>query len=144
MNRGNVGSRTGGKGSWRRKAKKAPHGGNQEGQKLWAAAQSHQCRDFGELDSAAIIVKDSEEAFAFTKPELIANTVANTYLLKGEPQKKPIVEVLTEFLSSMDLSKLGKGVPAAETVPDDLGEIPEGVDFGNPEAEVPSEEPTVE
>ena len=129
MSRGAIGTRTGGKGSWRRKTKKVAKGGNQEGEKLWMTCLRQGCREFGELDTASIILKDSEEALGFTKPELSFNMHANTYVLKGTPEKKPLAEVFTDLLSSMDLSKFTK---KADAEGDDLGEVPENVDFSNP------------
>lgn len=133
MSRGAVGTRTGGKGSWRRKAKKAPKGGSQEGQKVWAAAQRLGCRQFGELDSASIIVKDQEDALAFTHPELAIDMRSNTYVLMGTPEKKPLVDVFTDLLGGIDLSKL-KQKDGEEAAEDDLGNV-DNVDFSKPEEE---------
>ena len=123
-----VGSKTGGKGSWRRKAKRVSKG-SQEGQKVWFAAQRLGCRDIGEIDTAAILV-NQEDALSFSKPSLLINMNAHTYCLMGNPEKKKFVDVLTDFLSSFDFAK---SKPKDEQHADDLGEIPENVDFSKPE-----------
>ena len=82
------------------------------------------CREFGELDTASIILKDAEDALAFTKPELAFNMHANTYVLKGTAEKKPVAEVFTDLLSSLDLSKFAKKAEEG----DDLG-VSEDVNF---------------
>ena len=122
--------KTGGRGSWRRKVKKAQKNGNQNGIKVWLAAQRLGCREFGELDSASIIIQGSEEAISFQKPELAFNMHANTYVIKGKAEKKPIVEVLTDLISGMDLSGLKK---PAEEAKDDLGDVPADIDFSKTE-----------
>lgn len=134
MSRGAIGTRTGGKGSWRRKTKKVNAGGNQEGEKLWMACARQGCREFGELDTASIILKDSEDALAFTKPELAFNMHANTYVLKGTPAKKPLAEVFQDLISAMDLSKFA---PKKGEEGDDLG-VSEDVNFAAEEGEKPT------
>ena len=129
--------KTGGRGSWRRKAKKTQKNGNQNGLKVWLAAQRLGCREFGELDSASIILQGSEEALSFQKPELAFNMHANTYAIMGKVEKKPIAEVLTDLISSIDLSKIK--LPAEEAK-DDLGDVPEDVDFSKAEEEKPATE----
>jgi nascent polypeptide-associated complex subunit beta len=150
MSRGKVGSKTGGKGSWRRKDKKVAKGANLEGQKVWAAAARLGCRQFGQLDSASMIVDGLDEAYCFTKPELALDMRANTFVLQGVPVKKPISEVLQELLSGLDLGKAkpGQGAEAKEGEEksdegaDDLGEIPEDIDFAKePEAAQTPETP---
>lgn len=138
MTRGEVGTRTGGKGSWRRKAKKAKAGGNQEGEKIWAVANRLGCREFGELDTASIIFEKAEDALAFSKPELAIDMRSNTYVLKGTPEKKPIVEVLTDLITKMDLSKFAKG--SEENKEDDLGVDTDNVDFANADGETKPDE----
>ena len=139
MSRGNVGVRTGGKGSWRRKAKRTPKGGNHEGQKVWAAALRSGCREFGELDSASMIVEGQEEAVFFSKPQLALDMRSNTFVLMGTAEKKPMQEVLQELLSSIDFSKFAKKAEKEEGAADDIGDVPEDVDFSKPaeEAEKP-------
>ena len=132
-----VGMKTGGRGSWRRKAKKTQKNGNQNGLKVWLAAQRLGCREFGELDSASIILQGSDEALSFQKPELAFNMHANTYAIMGKVEKKPIVEVLTDLISSIDLSGLKK---SAEEAKDDLGDVPADIDFSKTEEEKPAEE----
>ncbi|KAH0791701.1 putative transcription factor 3b [Histomonas meleagridis] len=127
-----VGMKTGGRGSWRRKTKKTQKNGNQNGLKVWLAAQRLGCREFGELDSASIILQGSEEALSFQKPELAFNMHANTYAIMGKVEKKPIVEVLTDLISGMNLSGLNK---KAEEENNDLGDVPEDVDFSKTEEE---------
>ena len=134
MSRGNVGARTGGKGSWRRKAKKTPKGGNQEGQKVWAAALRAGCRNFGELDTATMMFAGEEkEALSFTKPQLALDMRSNTFVLMGKAEKKPMDEVVKDMIASFDFSKLleKKGDDKAEGA-DDIGDVPEDVDFSKP------------
>lgn len=134
MSRGSVGTRTGGKGSWRRKAKKTPKDGNQEGLKVWQAAQRLGCRQFGELDTASIMVKDQEDTLHFTKPQLALDGRANTYVLMGKPEWKPMVAVLQELLGGIDLSSLKK-----DDAKDDLGDVPADVDFSKASEEAAPE-----
>jgi nascent polypeptide-associated complex subunit beta len=133
MSRGQVGSKTGGKGSWRRKGKKVSTTGNLEGQKVWATALRLGCRQFGQLDSASMLISGEDDALHFTKPELVLDMRSNTYILQGTPAKKPMVEVLQELFASFDPSKVDKEHGAAEEKPDeggdDLGDIPDGIDF---------------
>ena len=142
MTRRSVGAKTGGHGSWRRKTKKVSKNGNQEGQKVWLAAQRMGCREFGEIDSASIIIQGQDEAFSFSKPHLCFNMNANTYCLLGAPEKKKMVEVLTDLISSMDLSKFKKDDSKEDDKENDLGEVPENVDFSKPEGEETKEEAT--
>ena len=132
MSRGAIGTRTGGKGSWRRKTKKVSKNGNQEGEKLWMACARQGCREFGPLDTASIILKDATDALAFKQPELAFNMHANTYVLKGTPEQKPIAEVFSDLLSSMDFSKFAKKEDT-----DDLG-VSEDVNFAAEEGEKPT------
>jgi nascent polypeptide-associated complex subunit beta len=139
MSRGSVGAKTGGKGSWRRKEKKVKKGGNVEGSKLWQAAQRLGCRAFGALDSASFIYGAQEEALSFDKPELAFEMRANTFLLQGTGVKKPMVEILQDLVSTLDLSKRvkgaadgeGEGDAEAKGDDDDLG-VPTDVDFAAP------------
>jgi nascent polypeptide-associated complex subunit beta len=136
MSRGSVGAKTGGKGSWRRKEKKVKKGGNVEGAKLWQAAQRLGCRAFGPLDSASFIFGAQDEALSFDKPELAFDMHANTFVLQGNSVKKPMVEILQDLVSTLDLSKRIKGDVDAEGHgeatggdDDDLG-VSTDVDFG--------------
>jgi hypothetical protein len=134
MSRGSVGAKTGGKGSWRRKEKKVKKGGNIEGTKLWQAATRLGCRAFGPLDSVSILFHGQDEALSFDKPELLFDMRANTFIIQGNAVKKPMIEVVQDLVSSLDLSKL-KGAPeaadAAKPAEDDDG-IPTDVDFAAP------------
>ena len=122
-----VGVRTGGKGSWRRKTKKAPST-NQEADKLWLAAQRAGCRDIGEIDNASMIIAGSEQALSFTKPVLAIDMRANTYVLRGKAEKKPISDVLKDLIQGIDFSKFGKD----EKKDEELGDV-EDVDFSKAE-----------
>ena len=122
-----VGVRTGGKGSWRRKTKKAPST-NQEADKLWLAAQRAGCRDIGEIDNASMIIAGNEQALSFSKPVLAIDMRANTYVLRGKAEKKPISDVLKDLIQGIDFSKFGKD----EKKDDELGEV-ENVDFSKTE-----------
>lgn len=133
MSRGVVGMKTGGKGSWRRKTKKTQNGGNQNGLKVWLAAQRLGCRDFGELDTASMIIQGSEEALSFKQPELAFNMHANTYAIMGKPEKKSITEVLTDLIMGMNFKGAEKKAETEEK--DDLGDVPENVDFSKTEEE---------
>lgn len=125
-----LGAKVGGKGSWRRKTKKTPSQ-NQEADKLWLACQRAGCRDIGEIDSASMIIAGQEQAVSFSKPELAIDMRANTYVLRGKAEKKPITEVLQDLISGIDLSKFGK---KDEEKKDELGNV-EGVDFSKPAEE---------
>lgn len=126
-----AGSRVGGKGTWRRKGKKVSNQ-NQEADKLWLACQRAGCRDIGEIDSASMVIAKEDNALSFTKPELAVDMRANTYVLKGKPEKKPVAEVLTELLQGIDFSKLAKK-------DESLGDV-ENVDFSKPAEEEKKEE----
>lgn len=134
MSRGSVGSKTGGHGSWRRKTKKVSKNNNQEGQKVWLQAQRLGCRDLGEIDNASIMLTGEEEALSFSKPQLSFNMHANTYCLMGTPEKKKMADVITDFISSIDFSKFAKD-KKEEGKENDLGDVPENVDFSKPEGE---------
>ena len=121
-----LGVKVGGKGSWRRKVKKTPSQ-NQEADKLWLACQRAGCRDIGEIDSASMIVAKQDEALSFTKPELALDMRANTYVLRGKAEKKPVAEVLTELLQGLDFSKFAKK-------DESLGNV-DNVDFSKPAEE---------
>ena len=129
-----VGAKTGGKGSWRRKVKKVTSQ-NQEADKLWLQAQRAGCRDIGEIDSATMIVSGQEQALSFTKPELAIEMRANTYVLRGKHEMKPISEVLQDLISGIDLSKLGKAEGAEDK---EIGDV-DGVDFSAPKEEEKTE-----
>ena len=140
--RGQVGNKTGGKGSWRRKAKRVAKGGNQEGQKVWFAASRLGCRDIGEIDFAAFLFTNSEaeknnEALYMPKPHLAFNLNASTFVLNGPSEKKNVAEVLTQLISGFDFSKMKD----KQENQDDLGDVPADVDFSKPEGEeAPAEE----
>lgn len=139
MSRGNVGVRTGGKGSWRRKAKKTPKGGNHEGQKVWAAALRSGCREFGELDAASMMIEGQDEALFFEKPQLALDMRSNTFVLMGAPQKKPMAEVLQELIMQLGAFTGQKPAEKTEGATDDIGDVPEDVDFSKPaEGEKPT------
>lgn len=123
-----LGQRTGGKGSWRRKVKKTNSSAS-EGDKVWLAAQRLGCRDIGEIDTASMIIAGEKEALSFAKPSLAIDMRANTYVLHGKAEKKPISEVFTEMLSGIDFSKFG-----GDKKDDELGDV-ENVDFSKPEEE---------
>lgn len=137
--RGQVGSKVGGHGSWRRKTKKVSKNANQEGQKVWLQAQRLGCRDLGEIDNASIMIENENEALSFTKPQLSFNMHANTYVLMGTPEKKKMADVLTDLISSIDFSKIKRDAPA-ENKDNDLGDVPADVDFSKPEGEEHKEE----
>lgn len=130
----NAGAKVGGKGSWRRKVKKAPTG-SQEADKVWLAAQRQGCRDIGEIDDATMILAQND-SLSFTKPELAIDMRANTYVLRGKPEKKPVSEILQDLLSGIDLSKFGG--KAGEEKKEELGDVA-NVDFSKPEEAQPEE-----
>ena len=123
--KGVVGQKTGGKGSWRRKTKKT-QSASQEADKLWLAAQRQGCRDIGEIDSATMIIAGKEDALSFQNPELALDMRANTYVLHGKAQNKPLVEVIQDMLPGLDLKK--KDGEKKE----ELGDV-ENVDFSKTE-----------
>ena len=127
-----VGMKTGGKGSWRRKVKKTGSS-NQAADKLWLAAQRAGCRDIGPIDSCSMIITGQEEALAFSKPELALDMRANTYVLKGKAEKKPMSEVFQDLLQGIDFSKFAKD-DKEEKKDDNLGDV-ENVDFSKPAEE---------
>jgi hypothetical protein len=137
MTRGSAGLKTGGKGSWRRKEKKVKKGGNIEGAKLWQAAQRLGCRTVGALDSASFLFGDREDGLSFSKPELICDMRANTFIIQGNAVKKPMVEIFQDLLSTLDFSKGAAAEEAKPAEEDDLG-IPTDVDFDA--AATPTEE----
>ena len=122
-----VGQKTGGKGSWRRKVKKSSSA-NQAADKLWLAAQRAGCRDIGQIDNASIVIASDNDAISFTKPELALDMRANTYILKGKPEKKPMAEVLTEMIQNIAGGKLTKAADEAQPA-DDLGNTDDVTDF---------------
>ena len=137
--RGQIGNRTGGKGSWRRKGKKQPHGDNLEAQKVWAAARRLINNRIFQLDGAAILFDNqTDKAKAFTKPELLCDQRANTYILHGKAEDKPLTEVIQELLAGMDISKFAQNKEDKE---DDLGEVPENLDFSKTEEQKEEEKP---
>ena len=115
-----VGMRTGGKGSWRRKVKKTGSA-NQAADKLWLAAQRAGCRDIGQIDNASIVSASDKDAISFTRPELALDMRANTYVLKGKAEKKPMAEVLTEMIQSIAGGKFAKAAEA-DAAKDELGD----------------------
>ncbi|EAX96065.1 transcription factor BTF3, putative [Trichomonas vaginalis G3] len=123
-----LGAQVGGKGSWRRKVKKAPTG-SQNADKLWLAAQRQGCRDIGEIDSASMIIAGQEKGLQFTKPELAIDMRANTYVLRGKPEEKPLVDLLQNLLAGM-----GVQAKKPEEAKEELGNV-ENVDFSKPEEE---------
>ena len=127
-----VGQKTGGKGSWRRKVKKTSSSA-QEADKLWLAAQRQGCRDIGEIDSATMIISGKENALSFQKPELALDMRANTYILKGKPEEKQLVEVIKDILPQFDnIAKQEE--ENKEEKKEDLGDV-DNVDFSKTEEE---------
>lgn len=135
--RGQIGTRVGGKGSWRRKGKKQPHGDALEAQKVWAAAQRLINGRVFPLDNVTMLLKDQEKAKSFNKPELLCDTRANTYIIHGKAEEKPMADVLQDLISGIDFSKF-KG----KEEKDELNDVPADVDFSNPEGQ--KEEPKPE
>jgi nascent polypeptide-associated complex subunit beta len=74
-----------------------------------------------------------EEALSFDKPELAFDMRANTFVLQGTAVKKPMVEILQDLVSTLDLSKRSKEGEAEpkEGEDDDLG-VSTDVDFSAP------------
>ncbi|OHS98242.1 hypothetical protein TRFO_35399 [Tritrichomonas foetus] len=56
----------------------------------------------------------------------------------GTPEKKKMVDVITDLISNMDFSKFKKD--AGDNKENDLGEVPENVDFSKPEGEAENAE----
>ena len=69
--------------------------------------------------------------------ELAFNMHANAYAIMGKVEKKPIVEVLTDLISSIDLSGLKKPTEEAK---DDLGDVPADIALSKAEEEKANEE----
>lgn len=122
-----LGAKVGGKGSWRRKVKKAPSS-SQEADKVWLSAQRQGCRDIGEIDNATMILANDKEGLSFTKPELAVDMRANTYILRGKPEKKPLADLVQDLLAGIDFSKFKKDGENKE----ELGDVA-NVDFSKPE-----------
>jgi hypothetical protein len=133
-----VGSQTGQKGSFRRKAKKTSKAPNQEGTKLWVAASHLGLRSGSALDSASFVIHKEEEAIYLAKPELLFDMRSSTYVLRGTATKKPMQEIIQEMFAGLDLKKLAKGEGTADDTadaPDDLGSVPDDIDFANPDGD---------
>jgi nascent polypeptide-associated complex subunit beta len=131
-----VGTQTGQKGSFRRKAKKASKSPNQEGNKVWLAANHLGLREISALDSASFIIQGAEDAIYLAKPEALVDLRNNTFVLRGKPEPKKVAEVLQDLLRGMDLGKLGKGdaaTPEDSAEAGDLGDVPADIDFAQPD-----------
>ena len=127
-----AGQKTGGKGSWRRKGKKTTSAA-QESDKLWLASLRQGCRAIGDIDSATMIISGKEQALSFQKPELALDMRANTYVLKGKPEEKALVDVITDILPQLDkLKKAADEEKKDEEKKEDLGDV-DNVDFSKTE-----------
>jgi hypothetical protein len=57
---------------------------------------------------------------------------ANTYVLLGVPEKKPLADILQELVAGLNLAKGDADKPADDAkadAADDLGDMPESIDF---------------
>jgi nascent polypeptide-associated complex subunit beta len=127
-----AGTKTGGKGSFRRPQKRVAQSSAAEGEKVWQAALRQGCRNLGDVDSITMILDGQTDALSFKKAELAMDMKANTYVIKGTPEKKPLADVVQDMFANIDMSKFKK-----DKDENDLGDDIENVDFANPDAAAP-------
>lgn len=109
-----VGQKVGGKGSFRRKVKRVV---DEPGGKLWTACSSARCRSCGFIDKC-LFMCSADFGYSFSKPEMLVNVDANTYVIRGTPEKKQLPELLNDFLPR-DMRR----PPKEEAKTDDLGNV---------------------
>eukprot|EP00823_Brevimastigomonas_motovehiculus_P000173 TRINITY_DN10286_c0_g1_i1.p1 TRINITY_DN10286_c0_g1~~TRINITY_DN10286_c0_g1_i1.p1 ORF type:complete len:205 (+),score=69.94 TRINITY_DN10286_c0_g1_i1:74-688(+) len=92
-------SRTGGKGSVRRKHKAVRKTVHQDDKRLKSVLQRLQCRDIPAIEEVNLIKQD--EVIHFTTPKVQAAIAANTYVVSGTAETKKLQDILPSIIQQL-------------------------------------------
>lgn len=130
-------SRTGGKGSVRRKHKAVRKNASQDDKRLKTVLNKLNVRDIPAIEEVNLF-KDDGNVIHFAAPKVQASIAANTYVVSGAAETKKLQELLPNIISQLgpdnleDLKKIyaqyanGEGAPGAAD--DDDDDVPGLVD----------------
>ncbi|KAJ2763899.1 Nascent polypeptide-associated complex subunit beta [Coemansia nantahalensis] len=130
--------RTGGKGTPRRKVKKAVKVVAKEDPKIASTLKQLGVQPIPDIDTVNMFM-ESGKVMAFNAPRLSANIQANTFVVAGRPEEKTPEQALTEMISRMgsfgpeslsQLAKMTAGLQASTDAGDVDDDIPDLVAAG--------------
>mmetsp|Transcript_13524 Transcript_13524/g.19954 ORF Transcript_13524/g.19954 Transcript_13524/m.19954 type:complete len:165 (+) Transcript_13524:123-617(+) len=130
---------TGGKGSVRRKKKVASRSsGAQSDAKLSAALKKLGATNIPGIEEVNLFKEDGK-VIHFVNPKVQASIAANTYIISGPSETKPLQELLPSIVSQLGMDNLsqlknlaeqaggpGAAVPGADDDDDDVPDLVEG------------------
>ena len=105
---GNAGSKTGGKGSVRRKKKVASRStAAQSAVKLSAALKKLGATNIPGIEEVNLFLDDGK-VIHFVHPKVQASIGANTYIISGQSETKPLQELLPSIVSQLGMDSLSQ------------------------------------
>ncbi|KAJ2785912.1 Nascent polypeptide-associated complex subunit beta [Coemansia javaensis] len=125
--------RTGGKGTPRRKVKKAVKTSAKEDPKIASTLKQLGVQPIPDIETINMFL-DSGKVMSFSMPRLSANVQANTFVVAGKPEEKTPEQAFTEMISRMgsfgpeslsQLAKMSEGLQAGASVDDVDDDIPD-------------------
>ncbi|KAJ1730449.1 Nascent polypeptide-associated complex subunit beta [Coemansia biformis] len=134
--------RTGGKGTPRRKVKKAAKPVAKEDPKIASTLKQLGVQPIPDIETINMFM-DGGKVLAFNAPRLSANVQANTFVVAGRPEEKSPEQALTEMISRMgsfgpdslaQLAKMSEGLQASTNAGDVDDDIPDLVSAGEDDA----------
>ena len=131
--------RTGGKGSVRRKKKNIRKSSNANDQKLEQTLKKLNVRPIPEIEEANFFM-DDKTVMRFTKPEVKHNMNANTIIVKGAHEQKPLQEVLPLIYDQLGKDQLGLLKELAEQYQQKEGEVKSDDLAGLENIQIPNDE----
>lgn len=133
---GNVSSRTGGKGTARRKKKTVRRSTNTEDKKLQSTLKKLNVNTIPAIEEVNLFQEDAK-VIHFTNPLVQASIAANTYVVSGKAETKDLGELLPSILSQLgpsaleDLKHLENEMALNTGGDDDDDDIPDLVEATN-------------
>jgi len=98
--KGGAGVRTGGKGTVRRKRKAVRKGGAHDDKRLKSTLNKLNVRDIPAIEEVNFFKEDGN-VIHFTNPKLQASIAANTYVVSGNPETKPLQDLLPGIINQL-------------------------------------------
>jgi|Transcript_5146 nascent polypeptide-associated complex subunit beta len=137
---GGASTKTGGKGSSRRKKKSASRSSAaQSDQKLGQALKKLGATNIPGIEEVNLFKEDGK-VIHFVNPKVQASIGANTYIISGPSETKPLQELLPSIVSQLGMDNLSQlqsiaqqaqasgAVPTAEAADDDEDDVPDLVE----------------
>lgn len=126
-----AGVRTGGKGSVRRKKKAVHKAAPTDEKRLQSTLKKLQLNQLPDIVEVNII-RDNGNVIHFKKPKVQAQISANTYVVSGSAEHKPLNEMMSSVLGSMQSGAGGTDIAQVQAMMEQLqasGQLPSGVDI---------------